>query len=53
MYFPLAYKQSLWTEHIGEEFKTLCAKCNKELICFNFDIDYDKNKKIIFIHPKC
>ena len=53
MYLPLSYKQSLWTEHIGEHFKTTCAKCKKELLCFNFDIDYDKNKDITFIHPKC
>jgi hypothetical protein len=53
MIVPLHYKHNLWTEHIGEQYKTICSKCKKDLICFDFDIKINKNKKVIFIHPKC
>jgi hypothetical protein len=53
MYFPLAYKQALWIEHIGEHFKTQCSKCKKDLTAFEFDILEIKNKTPIFIHLKC
>lgn len=53
MNLPLGYKQSLWTQYIGEEYKTTCEKCNKEVNAFQFDITYDKNKKPMFTHIKC
>jgi|688.fasta_scaffold1805374_2 hypothetical protein len=68
MCFPLCYKQSLWVEHIGEEFKTTCGICNKSVNAFAFDIEFvkipfslcaakqkenKKSKKPIFKHIKC
>jgi len=53
MCLPLCYKQSLWVEHIGEEFKTTCGICNKSVNAFAFDIEFVKSKKPIFKHIKC
>jgi len=38
---PLAVKQAVWINTIGEKYKGKCYMCKKILVCFDFYVAWD------------